>query len=86
MSDVTDEIEIQLIGDASITTPVNTYEEEGARILKNGSLITDSPSVSYTNNVGTPATLQTMNSTPGSYTVTYSYSDKSVKRSVTITQ
>ena len=85
--DVKDVIEIQLIGDSSITTPVNTYEEEGARVIKNGSQISDSPSITYINKAtSSPVNLSLLNSTPGSYIARYSYDTKSVDRNITITQ
>lgn len=87
MSGVTDTIEIQLIGDESITTPVNTYHEDGVRVIKNGTEVSDKPNTTYTNNsTGTPTDLNTMNSTPGTYTATYSYEGQSAKRRITITQ
>ena len=84
VSNVADEIKLELIGDASISTPKGTYEEDGVRVIKNGSQVDESVSVTYVNTNGTPTTKDLMNSTPGSYTVTYSYGGKSVTRSVTI--
>ena len=82
---VTDSIELQLNGDNSITTPINTYEEEGAKASKNGN--EGKVDIKYTNNAtNIPVDITTMNATPGSYTVTYSFEGKTVTRSVTITQ
>ena len=84
---VTDTIELKLIGDSSITTPVNTYEEEGAKVIKNGNEIENKPTTTYTNTAtNTPVTMDIMNSTPGTYVVNYTYESKSVQRHVTITQ
>lgn len=85
LDNVTDSIELQLIGEASITTPINTYHEEGVKAYKNGN--EGNASIKYTNNAtNSPVDITTMNSTPGSYTVTYSFEGKTVTRSVTITQ
>ena len=81
---VTDILHLELIGDSSITTPKGTYEEDGIRILKNGTEVKESYTTKYTNNNGTPTTKEGMNSTPGSYTVIYSYGGKDVTRSVVI--
>ena len=82
---VTDSIELQLNGDNSITTPINTYEEEGAKASKNGN--EGKVDIKYTNNAtNIPVDITTMNATPGSYTVTYSFEGKTITRSVTITQ
>ena len=82
---VTDSVEIQLVGENSITTPINSYDELGAKVLKNGSETDHKPSITYTNNAtNSPVDIGTMNSTPGSYTVTYTYDGKTATRTVTI--
>ena len=85
LNGVTDNIELKLIGDENITTPKGTYEEEGIKVIINSEETTEkASSITYTTVAGTPSSLEMMNSTPGSYTVTYSYNGKTITRNVTI--
>lgn len=85
LNGVTDNIELKLIGDENITTPKGTYEEEGIKVIINSEETTEkASSITYTSVAGTPSSLEMMNSTPGSYTVTYSYNGKTITRNVTI--
>lgn len=89
LAGVKDEIELQLRGDASITTPKGTYEEENIKIIKNGEETDLTPtSITYTNtSLGVPvANKDAMNSTPGTYKVTYNYNEHKIERNVTITE
>ncbi|MBE6160387.1 MAG: hypothetical protein E7157_05020 [Lactobacillales bacterium] len=87
LAGVTDSIELKLVGDATITTPKGTYLEEGIKIVKNGEETDLTPtSTTYSSTTGTPTTLDLMNSTIGSYIVTYNYNEKTITRNVNITQ
>ena len=87
LAGVTDTIELQLIGEANITTPKGTFVEEGIKIIKNGVETDLTPtSITYINtSTNTPvASVTELNATPGNYLITYNYNEKSITRNVTI--
>lgn len=86
LAGVTDEYELQLIGEANKEVNKGEYKEEGIMIVKNGEKTNLTASlITYTNKItNTPTTLDLMNSTPGTYVVEYKYDTKSIKRNVTI--
>lgn len=82
---VKDNIEVKLIGDATMTVAKDQYTESGVQILKNGQQTNLQPtSITYTTSAGTPTTLELMKSTPDKYTITYSYNEFKVTRTVTV--
>ena len=84
---VKDVYELSLVGEKNITTPKGTYSEEGVTITRNGEKTDLKPTtITYVNSLtNVPvASVETMNATPGTYTVTYKYKESSVTRSVTI--
>ena len=84
---VKDVYELSLVGEKNITTPKGTYSEEGVTITRNGEKTALKPTtITYVNSLtNVPvASVETMNATPGTYTVTYKYKESSVTRSVTI--
>jgi penicillin-binding protein 1A len=83
---VKDKYELALIGETNKVVTKGTYTEEGVMIIKNGEKTDLKPTlISYIDkNTNTSTTMDLMNQTPGIYTVTYSYKENSITRTITI--